>query len=253
MAASARVQRRIAEAGGSRCDTDSVAQEVPIALVYNGIAQAVMLASPHDLEDFARGFSVTEGLVAAPGEIFSIEINPVARGIEIHLHIAAGAEARLKAQRRSMAGRTGCGLCGVASLETLYRPLAPVQPVAVAPAALRTALEALPALQPLRSATGAVHAAAFCNANGDIHCVREDVGRHNALDKLIGAGACDSDGGFILVTSRASFEMVQKTVAAGVGALVAVSAPTSLAISEARRLGLTLIGFASPLRVVTYV
>ena len=243
---------------------DWVADEVPVALEFNGISHAVMLATPLDLEDFALGFSLSEGLLTGRDELYGIDEERSADGITLKLDIAAAAFARLKDRRRSMAGRTGCGLCGTESLAQVMRPLqtlasgsdqsAPVQRTAVA-----RAMAEMKALQTLQHATGAVHAAAWCTADGEVALLREDVGRHNALDKLIGALARGGVGpqpgarrGFIAVTSRASFEMVQKTVMAGVPLLAAVSAPTVLAVHTAEAAGLTLIGFARDDDLVVY-
>ncbi|NML17872.1 formate dehydrogenase accessory sulfurtransferase FdhD [Azohydromonas caseinilytica] len=227
---------------------DDVADEVPVALQYNGISHAVMLATPLDLEDFAYGFSLSEGLVDRADEVHDVEVEPVATGIVLHVEIASRCLARLKERRRTLAGRTGCGLCGTESLEqALPRCERRVAPLALGPGALSRALDAMRARQALQSATGATHAAAWCGARGELRLLREDVGRHNALDKLIGALARerrDAAQGFFAVTSRASYEMVQKTVRAGVGTLAAISAPTALAVHTAQAAGLCLIGFA---------
>ncbi len=235
---------------------DWVADEVPVALEYNGISQAVMLATPLDLEDFALGFSLTEGILATREELFEVDESRCERGITLRLRIAGSAFARLKDRRRSMSGRTGCGLCGTESLSQVVRDLPAVPEGAVFERqAISRAMAQFRALQTLQQATGAVHAAAWCTADGDVKWLREDVGRHNALDKLIGALAragVDARTGFIAVTSRASFEMVQKTVAAGVSLLAAVSAPTSLAVQTATRTRLALVGFARQQDLVVY-
>ncbi|WP_431510436.1 formate dehydrogenase accessory sulfurtransferase FdhD [Variovorax sp. DAIF25] len=227
---------------------DWVAEEVPVALEYNGISHAVMLATPLDLEDFALGFSLSEGILDAAHELYGSEIESAERGITVRLEVSAAAFARLKQRRRSLAGRTGCGLCGTESLAQVAREL-PV--LAAGPsferAAIGRAMAQFQSLQTLQEATGAVHAAAWCSADGEVVWLREDVGRHNALDKLVGALAAnevDAAAGFIAVTSRASFEMVQKAAMAGVSLLAAVSAPTSFAVETAQRAGLTLVGFA---------
>ncbi len=235
---------------------DWVADEVPVALEYNGISHAVMLATPLDLEDFALGFSLSEGILQAPHELYAVDEVPSELGITLRLHVASGAFARLKERRRSMAGRTGCGLCGTESLSHVARDL----PVLVDGAplsreAISRAMSQFCALQTLQQATGAVHAAAWCSAEGEVMWLREDVGRHNALDKLVGALAAqdvDASAGFIAVTSRASFEMVQKTAAAGVPLLAAVSAPTSFAVATAQRARMTLVGFARQQDLVVY-
>ncbi len=229
---------------------DWLADEVPVALEYNGISHAVMLATPLDLEDFALGFSLSEGILASPHELYAMEEERSDLGITLHLEVASGAFARLKERRRSLTGRTGCGLCGTESLDQVCRNLPTRAAAAAAPwrrEAIARAMGQFADLQTLQQATGAVHAAAWCNAAGEVEWLREDVGRHNALDKLVGALATnevDTAGGFIAVTSRASFEMVQKTAMAGVSLLAAVSAPTSLAVATAERAGITLVGFA---------
>jgi len=235
----------------------ALAVEAPIALQYNGIAHAVMLATPLDLEDFALGFSLSEGILAEPGELYGVEWQETAPGWTIDLAIAAGAFARLKERRRTLAGRTGCGICGTESLSQVLRPLPelPLGTPALGPAALAAAAAALAAHQPLQQRTGATHGAAWCATDGRILALREDVGRHNALDKLIGAlvrGRVARDQGFALITSRASVEMVQKAASAGIAVLAAVSAPTTLALEVAERCGLTLIGFARGNRFSAY-
>lgn len=228
--------------------TDWVAEEVPVALVYNGVSHAVMLATPNDLEDFARGFSCSEGIVDSPAQIYGIEVQQEERGIRIELEVASSCFARLKERRRSLTGRTGCGLCGTDSLEQAVRaPLPLTGAQRFDAAAVSTALAQMRARQLLLGVTGASHAAAWCTPAGEIMLLREDVGRHNALDKLIGAlqrAGLDSTQGFITVTSRASYEMVQKTASAGVSLLAAVSGVTGLAIDVADSCGVTLLGFA---------
>lgn len=228
--------------------TDWVAEEVPVALVYNGVSHAVMLATPADLEDFARGFSCSEGIVDSPAQIYGIEVQEEERGISVMLEIASSAFARLKERRRTLAGRTGCGLCGTDSLAQAVRaPLPLTGAQRFEAAAVSAALAQMRARQLLLGVTGASHAAAWCTAAGEIVLLREDVGRHNALDKLIGAlqqVGLDSTQGFITVTSRASYEMVQKTASAGVSLLAAVSGVTGLAIDVADSCGVTLLGFA---------
>ena len=227
---------------------DELVEEMPLALVYNGISHAVMLATPADLEDFAVGFSLTEGVVDEVRQIYDVEPEIGCRGIELRLHIAASCMAALKERRRTLAGRTGCGLCGVESLAEATRPVRRVPAGGcLSTDALERACRQLAASQPLHVRTGASHAAAFADWTGALRLVREDVGRHNALDKLVGALArsrTDAAGGFALVTSRASVEMVNKTAAAGIGVLAALSAPTALAMRTAERARLTLVGFA---------
>ena len=239
----------------ARPASDWVAEEVPVALVVNGISHAVMLATPADLEDFGRGFAWTEGLVDQPADILDIEVEPVSGGINVLLEVTSANAWRLRERRRSLAGRTGCGLCGTDSLDMVRQALTPVAPLHLTTAAIARAHQALQAHQPLQALTGATHAAAWCDLEGGIRVVREDVGRHNAVDKLIGAllqAGHDPAGGFFAITSRASFEMVQKTVRAGVGALAAVSAPTSMAVDLAAGHGLLLAGFVRGRDLVVY-
>lgn len=230
-------------------ETDWLAQETPIALEYNGISHATVLATPRDIEDLALGFSVTEGIVRGAADVYDIELTQTPQGFIAQLSIASACLDQLKRRRRTLAGRTGCGLCGLESLDDVVRPLppvpAPVQPIA--PAAIVRAMQALRERQPLHQQTGATHAAAWADLSGELHWVREDVGRHNALDKLIGAllhQRRDPTAGFAVISSRASFEMVQKAAAVGIPAVAAVSAPTSYAVQTAEQLGVLLIGFA---------
>lgn len=231
---------------GRESAADLVAEEVPVAFEYNGIAHTVMLATPADLEDFALGFSLSEGIVAQRSEVYDIEIDEAAAGITLRLDIGSGAFAQLKQHRRNLAGRTGCGLCGTESLSQVVRELAPVAAGGPFPlGALYQGLHRLPAQQLLQQSTGAVHAAGYIAADGNISQVREDIGRHNALDKTLGAlaRADAAAGGALLITSRASFEMVQKCAALGYGILAAVSAPTAAAVRLAEKLNVTLVGF----------
>ncbi len=235
------------ESGALECRIDEVAGEVPVALVYDGISHAVMLASPTDLEDFALGFSLTEGIVESPREIYDMDIVERAEGIEVQMRIAGKRFEQLKTRRRSLTGRTGCGLCGAESLSQAFRPLQPViSDLRLDPRRLHAVLGQLRDLQCIERVTGATHAAAWLDAEGQLADLREDVGRHNALDKLVGhlaAAGTDFSRGSVLVTSRASHEMVQKTAAMGIGIMAAISAPTDLAIRMADRLNLTLVGF----------
>jgi len=248
------VETVVHERRGARLDT--VPEEVPVALTYNGISHAVMLASPADLEDFGLGFSLSEGILASASELYGLELEIGPTGVAIQMHIAAARFAALKTRRRALAGRTGCGLCGVESLDQVARPLTPLPPgKALAAASIHQALAQLQASQPLHASTGGVHAAAWADTTGRLIVVREDVGRHNALDKLIGAmtrGGIDPSEGFALVTSRASFEMAQKAVAARIPVLAAVSAPTGYAIRLARDSGLCLVGFVREQRYAIY-
>lgn len=228
-----------------------LAEEAPVALVYDASTYAVMMATPADLEDFAIGFSLTEGIVADPTEIRELEVVKSELGFEVRAWLTADRSAEQAARRRQMAGPTGCGLCGVDSLAAAVRA-----PRSVADAALQVrapevadALAALQDAQPLSRRTRAVHAAGFWVPGRGLVAVREDVGRHNALDKLAGAlvrAGEDASKGAVLLTSRVSIEMVQKTAALGAGVLVAVSAPTAWALSAAQACGLTLIAVARP-------
>lgn len=231
-----------------RSADDELAEEVPVALEYNGVSHAVMLATPADIAHFALGFSLSEGIIESTAEFYGVEIDEGASGITAHIEIAAGAFARLKDRRRNLLGRTGCGLCGVDSLEQVIRPLTYLAPTRVLSArAIRRAIAGIKQLQPLNRITGAMHAALWCDASGALHMGFEDVGRHNALDKLIGAllaAGIDPARGFVLITSRASVEMVQKAATVGISALVAISAPTALAARTAQACGMTLVAFA---------
>ncbi|HVI91116.1 MAG TPA: formate dehydrogenase accessory sulfurtransferase FdhD [Dongiaceae bacterium] len=225
-----------------------VPDEVPVALVYNGISHVVMMATPLDLEDFALGFSLSEGILADAGELLDIESAPAGDGIELRLQITGRAFAGLKERRRNLTGRTGCGLCGVDSIDQAVRDLPAIKnDRRFATTSIFRALDELPSLQVLNRDSRTLHAAAFCDAEGKVLVLREDVGRHNALDKLIGAlrkRKLDPASGFGVITSRCSSEMVQKAVVMGLPMLVAVSAPTGLAQELADRYGLTLIGLA---------
>lgn len=229
---------------------DVVAEEVPVAMRYNGAAFAVMMATPCDLHDFALGFSLGEGLISAPDQLLAVDVQPQLEGIELHMTVAAdtpGADLQAS-DNRLLPGRSGCGLCGTRQLEDALRPLPAVRDRrCYAPSALQRAVMSLARHQPMNAASGSLHAAAWADASGRIGWVREDVGRHNALDKLIGAlhhNDHGSAGGLLVVSSRASYEMVSKAVRAGASVLVAVSAPTALAIDLARSAGLCLVGFA---------
>jgi formate dehydrogenase accessory protein FdhD len=236
------------EDGSAESHSETVAEEVPVALVYNGLSHVVMMTSPTDLEDFALGFSLTEGIIDSKSELTDCEIQRVGEGIEARIAISSRAFFRLKEHRRALQGRTGCGLCGVESLDQALRDLPKLNSeLRVTAHAIHRALDALPALQGLNRITHALHAAAFCTPDGEIVGVREDVGRHNAFDKLIGALARDSvdaGSGFAVITSRCSFEMAQKAVSAGIPVLAAVSAPTHLAIRLAESYDLTLLALA---------
>jgi FdhD protein len=235
---------------------DMVIDEVPVALAYNGISHAVMMATPGDLEEFALGFSLSEGIIAQPGQCYGIEVEHGRDGITVNLEIASSAFMGLKERRRTLAGRTGCGLCGVDSLQQVCRPLPALAPVRGLHAeGVRRALDAVGAEQKLSRMTGAAHAAAWCGMDGSLRLVREDIGRHNALDKVIGAMArarARPADGFLLITSRVSFEMAQKAIMAGVPALVGMSAPTLAAVELAEQAGMTLLAFARGRDFVCY-
>lgn len=235
---------------------DAVIEEAPVALFYNNQPHVVMLATPLDLADFALGFSLTEGIIQRPDELVFVEEYHREEGIELWLRIPPERFDTLAHKERNLTGRTGCGLCGAATLSQAVRhPPAVGLGVAVSVEALRQALNALPSRQTLNNLTGAVHGAAWANPDGDILLVREDVGRHNALDKLVGAlldSHTDLTQGFVIVTSRASFEMVQKCAAVGISFMAAISAPTGLAIRLAEETGLTLLGFARGERHTAY-
>ncbi len=233
----------------------ALAEEVPVAFVVNGISHAVMMATPTDLEDFALGFALTEGLIEGPSQLYEVEHEVLPQGIEVRLQVAAAAEYQLKERRRAMAGRTGCGLCGAERLEQVRMAVPQAPDVVLTEEALLRAHALLRDHQPEKLRTGATHAAAWANMAGDIVCVREDVGRHNALDKLIGAlrkSQQDMAQGFVCITSRASFEMVQKTLQSGAGVLAAVSAPTALAVEMAQAHNLVLVGLIRRDRCTRY-
>lgn len=226
---------------------DNVAEEIPVALVYNGLSHAVMLATPSDLEDFALGFSLTEGILNSPEELYGCDVTPEATGIRVELEIASERLWALKEKRRTLTGRTGCGLCGTETLAQAIRMPPPVNSEAQFDiATLYAAFSQMEQQQVLQKATGATHAAAWLNKEGEVTLIREDVGRHNALDKLIGALVrqnIEIATGGVIVTSRASYEMVQKAAGAGIGLLAAISAPTALAVRIAQNTRLTLAGF----------
>ena len=232
-------------ADAREAETASLAAEVPVALVYNGRPHAVMMCTPADLEDFAIGFTVTE-LIAPAGDIRRTDVVKYARGIELQIEIPADAAERLSERTRAMTGRTGCGLCGVEVIgDALREPRLIASSLKVSRQALWRAGETLGAQQPLNRDTNAIHAAAWAAADGTLRIVREDVGRHNALDKVIGALArerIDASAGFVVVTSRASYELVQKAAVANIPLLAAVSRPTVLAVELAETAGITLVG-----------
>ncbi|WP_250528697.1 formate dehydrogenase accessory sulfurtransferase FdhD [Caballeronia sp. ATUFL_F1_KS4A] len=243
---------------------DNVGQEWPVALVFNGISHAVMMCTPRDLEAFAVGFSMTEGIVERGSDIHDIEVYLRDDGValphaEVHLQVVQQAFASLKDKRRALAGRTGCGVCGIESIDLLD-----LQPERVpdtgflnrlASDAIERAARELPAHQQLTKLTGGLHAAAWCDENGAVRYAFEDVGRHNALDKLIGQLILrreDTTQGFVYLSSRASYELVRKSARVGVPMIATISAPTSLAISIAKQAGLRLVSFARENSFVEY-
>jgi FdhD protein len=236
---------------------DQVAEEVPIALIYNGISHVVMLATPADLADFALGFSLSEGIFRDKSDLYSVDIVAQLQGIELQMDVATECFVQLKQRRRNLTGRTGCGLCGAESLDQALR--LPAQSINLSTSkmsvkSIELAFETMQSYQPLQQATGATHACVWVDSHGKILLVREDVGRHNAMDKLIGALAKSpvQPDGFVVTSSRASVEMVQKVASAGISILAAISAPTGLAIRLADTYGVTLIGFLRDNQFVIY-
>jgi FdhD protein len=247
---------------------DKVAEEVPIALIYNGISHAVMLATPQDLEDFALGFSLSEGILQNKSDLYDVEVVTQTNGIELRMDVASASFVRLKERRRNLTGRTGCGLCGAESLDQALRlpditalksNKAMPELEKVQAKHIQVAMFAMQDRQLLQQATGATHACAWVDEQGDVLVLREDVGRHNAMDKLLGALAKNPplknlipSKGFVLTSSRASVEMVQKVVVAGYNMLVAISAPTGLAVRVAEICDVTLVGFLRDNQFVIY-
>lgn len=253
------VRRRVADQQRwqTAAQDDSLAEEVPVAFSYHGQTQAVMMATPTDLEEFALGFSLSEGIIDRATELYDLSITDHGEaGIELDLHIHGARRDRLKQQQRTLAGPSGCGLCGKASLAQVRRELPQVTPRELPNAeAIQTALNQLRQYQPLQQMTGAIHAAAWCDAEGAIQLVREDVGRHNALDKLVGAlhsRQLPTDSGFLLLSSRASFELVAKAAQCDLGAMVTVSGASTMAVQQAKQAGIRLIGFARDGRHLVY-
>jgi FdhD protein len=258
--------QRLGAVQPDRIEADQVIDEQPVALVFNGLSHVVMMATPTDLEDLGVGFALSEGLIADLSALRDVEVERHDQGWSVHLTVSSQAFAALKDRRRQLAGRTGCGLCGIDSLQAFRAewpqplPATTTQALAALPAdawaqAIARAWAQLPDHQPLQALTGGCHAAALASAEGHITLAREDVGRHNALDKLIGAAArqgLSPAQGLALVSSRASYEMVSKCARAGWGALAAVSAPTGLAISLAQASGLRLFGFCRGQQAVAY-
>ncbi|HHA1728147.1 TPA: formate dehydrogenase accessory sulfurtransferase FdhD [Enterobacter cloacae] len=235
---------------------DFLAEEVPVALVYNGISHVVMMASPKDLELFAIGFSLSEGIIAHPQDIYGMDVVQACNGLEMQIELSSRRFMGLKERRRALAGRTGCGVCGVEQLNDIGKPVAPLPFTQTFNLAnLDHALAHLNDVQPIGQLSGCTHAAAWVLPSGEIAGGHEDVGRHVALDKLMGRRARESDlwqQGAALVSSRASYEMVQKSAMCGVEILFAVSAATTLAVEVAERCNLTLVGFCKPGRATIY-
>ncbi|MCR4268572.1 formate dehydrogenase accessory sulfurtransferase FdhD [Nitratireductor sp. ZSWI3] len=244
--ATARVARTARRTGGTRVAARTVPEETPVALSYGGTTHAVMMATPADLEDFAIGFSVTEGIVSSLAEIDAIDIQELGAGIDLQIRLRDAANRRFEARRRRLAGPVGCGLCGIESIDEAMREIPSVSETALTLSAgdITQAVALLAQQQEYHKQTGAVHAAGFYIAGKGIVAAREDVGRHNALDKLAGAllkAGIDGASGAVIVTSRVSVEMVQKTAAIGAPLVAAVSAPTALAIRTAQAAGMTLV------------
>ncbi|MBJ8826219.1 formate dehydrogenase accessory sulfurtransferase FdhD [Citrobacter europaeus] len=235
---------------------DEVAEEVPVALVYNGISHVVMMASPKDLEHFAIGFSLSEGIIESPQDIYAMDVVPSCNGLEVQVELSSRRFMGLKERRRALAGRTGCGVCGVEQLNDIGKPVQPLPFTQTFDLGhLDNALRHLPDFQPVGQLTGCTHAAAWVQPSGHLAGGHEDVGRHVALDKLLGRRAIEGEAwqqGAVLVSSRASYEMVQKSAMCGVEILFAVSAATTLAVEVAERCNLTLVGFCKPGRATVY-
>lgn len=238
-----RIAHRLA---GNTSSQRAAPEETPVALSYGGTTHAVMMATPADLEDFAYGFTLTEGIVATPNEIEAVEIEEAGAGVDIQIRLRDKANTRFEARRRRLAGPVGCGLCGIESIDEAMRSVPEVghSKVTLSAADIALAVRLLSKQQPLHAETGAVHAAGFYVPGKGLIAAREDVGRHNALDKLAGALALagiDGSSGAVVVTSRVSVEMIQKTAAIGAPFILAVSAPTALAVRTAEAAGITLV------------
>lgn len=235
---------------------DEVAEEVPVALVYNGISHVVMMATPRDLEHFAVGFSLSEGIIQSRQEIYGMDVVQACNGVEVQIELSSRRFMGLKERRRALAGRTGCGVCGVEQLNDIGKPVEPLPfSQTFALSHLDRALKQLNKVQPIGRLTGCTHAAAWVRPDGELAGGHEDVGRHVALDKLLGHRSEEGEGwqrGAALVSSRASYEMVQKAAMCGVEILFAVSAATTLAVEVAERCNLTLVGFCRPGRATIY-
>jgi FdhD protein len=242
------VHRQIWREGSPSVGSRSIPEETAVALTYNGGTYAVMMTTPQDLRDFAVGFSLNEGVISSPADIDSLDVVQLDDGVELRMWLSQAKADRLRERRRHIAGPTGCGLCGIESIAEAMRPAAVVaRGRQFSPEQIMAAMRSLPSRQKLNVETRAVHAAAFWNATIGIVALREDVGRHNALDKLSGAlarGSMEAGEGIILLTSRVSVEMVQKSAATGASVMVSVSAPTALAVRMADAAGITLAAIA---------
>jgi FdhD protein len=254
-------QRSVTEQSSDELSSDTVdhiATEVPVAISYNGISHAVMMASPLNLQDFAVGFSLTERIIDTPAQIKAIEINKAKLGYTVQLQIDVSLMDRLDQQKRQMSGRSGCGICGISELAAAIPNLEPLKGSHKPEhSTIAKAIESFQANQSLQRECGAVHCAALFDSSGQLIALREDIGRHNALDKVIGALQSDDSRGiqdddFLLISSRASHELITKTVIAGIGSLIAISAATTLAIDMAEKLHLNLVGFVRGNRQVVY-
>lgn len=247
---------QVAEKGRMDQINDQISAETPIALVYNGVSHVVLMATPTDITELALGFSFSENIIQDPKQIYAIEVNSQTNGIVVNIELASAAFMQLKNRRRQMSGRTGCGLCGIDSLSAIEPNIAAVpRQGAINLAAIQRVLTDFNHHQKLHKLTGSVHGAAWASLSGEIVTVREDVGRHNALDKIIGWGLhtkVDWKHGFVVLSSRASFEVVMKSALTGIGCVVAVSAPTTYAIDLAQKANITLVGFARHNRQVIY-
>ncbi|MEB3754353.1 formate dehydrogenase accessory sulfurtransferase FdhD [Acinetobacter sp. MD2(2019)] len=244
------------QAGQSQATFDEVVQEYPIALVYNGISHAVMMATPVDIEVFAKGFSLSEGIISSLSELYAIEVHYNSLGIQVEMEISTRAFVALKQQRRALIGRTGCGLCGIESLKQFHFDLKTISHKANLNwlKDIPNAIQQLKQNQPISAVTGGAHAAAWVE-NGNIVALFEDVGRHNALDKLLGFIATENiarSNGFVVMTSRASYELIRKCAIFDIAMIATISAPTSMAIEMAKTAGMTLVSFCRQNGFVCY-
>ena len=242
-------------AAPERAELAQLAEEWPFTIVFNGVPFAVLMCTPADLEDLAVGFAVTERVVASAGDITRLDIVRHAAGIEAQCEVSAELAAAAVNRGRRLPSRTGCGICGATSASEILPPLPRARPgVTIDAACVSHAMRELATMQPLNDATGATHAAAWAGLDGRITLVREDVGRHNALDKLVGARlrSAASDAGFVVLTSRGSYVLVQKAAMLGAPLLATVSAPTALAVRVAEECGMTLAGFVRDERMTLY-